>query len=154
MLTDAEANHSPRSTTTPPPNEDWLNVEELTEVAITSEDPAQPNESALLPGEVSGWRAAGLESRRSGVYSPIRNGCGGSGLASWSPVLSAPKSIFCAGGQAFREIVRQQWNFSPLGAASETDDYHIELPGVPVHELNIIPDIGGDRHLLLWNRYG
>ena len=28
-------------------------------------------------------------------------------------------------GQSFREIVRQQWNFSPQGATSETEDHHV-----------------------------
>ena len=36
----------------------WLNVEGLVEVEITSEDAAHPIESALRPGETSGWRAA------------------------------------------------------------------------------------------------
>lgn len=39
--------------------QDWLNVEGLAEVEISSEDAAHPIESALLPGQVSGWRAAG-----------------------------------------------------------------------------------------------
>ena len=41
-----------------PPGQDWLNVEDLAEVEITSEDPAHPIESALLPGRGSGWLAA------------------------------------------------------------------------------------------------
>ena len=36
----------------------WLNVEGLVEVEITSEDATHPIESALRPGETSGWRAA------------------------------------------------------------------------------------------------
>ena len=39
-------------------DQDWLNVEGLAEVEITSEDAAHPIESALLPGQASGWRAA------------------------------------------------------------------------------------------------
>jgi hypothetical protein len=40
-------------------DQDWLNMEGLAEVEITSEDAAHPIESALLPGLASGWRAAG-----------------------------------------------------------------------------------------------
>ena len=40
------------------PDQDWLNVERLAEVEITSEDATHPIESALLPGRASGWRAA------------------------------------------------------------------------------------------------
>ena len=39
------------------PDQEWLNVEGLAEVEITSEDGAHPIESALLPGRASGWRA-------------------------------------------------------------------------------------------------
>ena len=47
------------------------------------------------------------------------------------------------GGQSFREIVRQQWNFSPQGATSQTQDYRVELPAVTVLELSIVPDTSG-----------
>ena len=46
-------------------------------------------------------------------------------------------------GGSFREIVRQQWNFSPQGATSETEDHHVDLSAVTVLELSIIPDISG-----------
>ena len=41
-----------------PADQSWLEVERLAQVEITSEDPAYPIESALLPGIGSGWRAA------------------------------------------------------------------------------------------------
>ena len=47
------------------------------------------------------------------------------------------------GGQSYREIVRQQYNFSPPGAASECEDYTVDLDGLTTLELNIIPDISG-----------
>ena len=36
----------------------WLDIEQLAQVEITSEDPACPIESALIPGTQPGWRAA------------------------------------------------------------------------------------------------
>ncbi|MGE3151244.1 MAG: carbohydrate-binding protein [Nitrospiraceae bacterium] len=127
--------------------QEWLNVEGLAEVEITSEDVAHPIESALLPGRDSGWRAAGPgkqtirllfthpqrlrriwmnfvepEAERTQEYA-LR----------WSPDH----------GKSFKEIVRQQWNFSPRGATNETEDHHVELPAVTVLELSIIPDISG-----------
>ena len=36
----------------------WLEIEQLAQVEITSEDPAFPIESALIPGTHPGWRAA------------------------------------------------------------------------------------------------
>lgn len=132
---------------TAPLDQDWLNMEGLAEVEITSEDSGHPIESALLPGRASGWRAAGpgkqtirllfanpqrlrrirlnfLESRTERTQEYVLR---------WSP----------DGGQSYREIVRQQWNFSPQGATSETEDLHVELSAVTVLELSIIPDISG-----------
>jgi hypothetical protein len=51
------------------------------------------------------------------------------------------------GGKSFREILRQQWNFSPEGATSETEDLHVDLPAVTVLELSIIPEISGGNAL-------
>ena len=45
------------------------------------------------------------------------------------------------GGRSFREIVRQQWNFSPPETKRETEEYHVELSDVTVLELVIVPDI-------------
>jgi hypothetical protein len=45
--------------------------------------------------------------------------------------------------QVCREIVRQQWNFSPPQTAREIEDYQVDLASVKVLELVIVPDIGG-----------
>jgi hypothetical protein len=47
------------------------------------------------------------------------------------------------GGQSYREIVRQQYNFSPPGTTSEYEDYTVELDGLTALELSIVPDISG-----------
>jgi hypothetical protein len=47
------------------------------------------------------------------------------------------------GGQSYREIVRQQYNFNPPGATSEREDYRVDLDGVTTLELSIVPDISG-----------
>jgi hypothetical protein len=46
-------------------------------------------------------------------------------------------------GRSFREIVRQQWNFSPPGTVLETEDYTVDLSDVTVLELRILPDQSG-----------
>ncbi|HEY3168958.1 MAG TPA: hypothetical protein VGK57_17120, partial [Candidatus Binatia bacterium] len=40
-----------------PSNQQWLNLETLAEIEVTSEDAAHPIESALIPSAGSGWRA-------------------------------------------------------------------------------------------------
>jgi len=122
-----------------------LNVEELAEVEITSEDPAHPIESALLPDRLSGWRAAtpGQQTIRLFFNQPQRLGRIWINFVEpgtertqeyvlrWSPDC----------GRSFRNIVRQQWNFSPQGATCETDDHRVDLAAVTILELSIIPDI-------------
>jgi len=128
---------------------EWLNMEELAEVEITSEDAAYPIESALLPGRASGWRAAepGMQTIRLLFAHPQRL------RRIWlnfvEPLTERTQEYVLRwspdGGQSFREIVRQQWNFSPQGATSETEDHHVELPAVTVLELSIIPDTSGEN---------
>ena len=131
------------------PDHDWLDLESLAEVEVTSEDAAHPIESALLPGGSSGWRAAaaGKQTIRLLFSRPQRirriwlnfEEPGAARTQEYSLRWSADD------GQSFREIVRQQWNFSPQGATRETEDHHVELPAVTVLELTIIPDkSGGD----------
>ncbi len=47
------------------------------------------------------------------------------------------------GGNSFREIVRQQWNFSPPETIREVEDYPVELASVTVLELIIVPNVSG-----------
>ena len=49
---------SPIPKDSPLPDGDWLDLEHVAQVEVTSEDAAHPIESALVPGAESGWRAA------------------------------------------------------------------------------------------------
>ena len=44
-------------------------------------------------------------------------------------------------GSELKEIVRQQWNFSPPESIREVEEYQVELCDVGVLELVIKPDI-------------
>lgn len=129
----------------------WLDIEKLAVVEVTSEDDEFPIESALLADNFAGWRALGpgkqlirlvfdnpqrlqrirlsfeeLEVERTQEY-----------VLRWSPDC----------GQSYQEIARQQWNFSPEGAASEIEDYEVALPAVTILELSINPDIN-DKNVI------
>src|SRR5437667_9349561 len=47
------------------------------------------------------------------------------------------------GGRSFREIVRQQWNFSPPDTVREVEEYQVELSDVTVLELIMVPNNSG-----------
>jgi hypothetical protein len=139
---------------TSPPGEDWLDLERLGQVEITSEDAAHPIESALLPGRGSGWRAAGPGEQTVRLLFTHPQRLRRIWLQFVEPVTERTQEFVLRwspdGGQSFREIVRQQWNFSPQGATCETEDHRVDLSGVTVLELIIIPDISrGDARASL-----
>jgi hypothetical protein len=125
----------------------WLKVEGIAEVEISSEDAAHPIESALLPGAAPGWRAAGPGKQTIRLRFAQPQSLRRIRLSFEEPRTERTQEYVLRwaadGGQSFREIVRQQWNFSPQGAASETEDHRVELPAVTVLELSITPDTSG-----------
>ena len=116
-------------------------------VEVTSEEKEYPIESALIPGELKGWRAAepGTHTIRLVFDQPQK-------LKRISLVFEERETIrtqefvlrwSAERKGALREIVRQQWNFSPPHTTTEVEEYRVELSDVSVLELTITPDIGG-----------
>jgi len=133
--------------TTGPPGEDWLDLERLAQVEISSEDAAHPIESALLPGRGSGWLATVPGKQTIRLFFDYPQVLRRIWLQFVEPITERTQEFVLRwspdGGDSFREIVRQQWNFSPQGETCETEDLHVDLSGVTVLELCIIPDISG-----------
>ena len=129
------------------PDQVWLNLDALAHIELTSEDPAHPIESALLPGSKSGWRAGqpGPQTVRLRFDQP--QGIRHIQLNFQEDEFERTQEFVLRwsenGGQSYREIVRQQFNFSPTGTSSECEDYDVELDGVTTLELNIVPNISG-----------
>jgi len=133
----------------PSPNDGWLNIEEIAEVELTSEDAAHPIESAFAVGADLGWQAAGPGKQiiRLVFTHPLRLrriwleflephvSRTQEYVLRWSPDL----------GRSYRDIVRQQWNFNADNSTRETEDHTVDLPGITVLELIITPDIGGGQ---------
>jgi len=129
----------------PPLDEGWLDLDREAVVEVTSENKDYPVESALVSGETRGWRAAdsGAQTIRlifdepqrlkriALVFEETETERTQEFVLRWSP----------DGGRSFREIVRQQWNFSPPNSIREVEEYRVELSGVTVLELVIVPDI-------------
>jgi hypothetical protein len=131
----------------PPPGAGWLDLEDLAEVEITSEDPAHPIESALLPGGTSGWRAAGPGEQTIRLLFAQPQAVHRISLAFSEPDVERTQEFVLRwspdSGQTLHEVIRQQWNFSPHGATTQTEDIPVELTDVTLLELSIVPDIGG-----------
>jgi hypothetical protein len=130
-----------------PPNPQWLNLEALADVEVTSEDAAHPIESALIPGAGSGWRAEqpGEQTVRLLFHEPQR--IKRVNLVFQENERERTQQFVLRwssdAGRSYREIVRQQYNFSPPGTTVEIENYTFDLDGLTTLELNIIPDISG-----------
>ena len=123
---------------------DWLDVDKIALVEVTSEDKTQPIESALVGGENRGWRAAepGPQTIRLLFDKPQRIKRIQLTFEETETRRTQEFTLRWSrdGGQSYREIVRQQWNFSPPGTVREIEDYAVTLPDFTVLELNIVPD--------------
>jgi hypothetical protein len=137
--------HGPREVSAT--EQGWLDLELLAQVEITSEADDYPIESALIPGTGSGWRAEqlGEQTIRLLFDEPLR--LRRIHLVFQEDVQERTQEFVLRwspdGGQSYWEIVRQQYNFNPPGATREVEDYDVELSGVTILELKIVPDISG-----------
>ena len=130
-----------------PVDQGWLDLQSLAQVELTSEDAANPIEAALVPDAGLGWRAAqaGEQTIRllfdelqtvrriQVLFHEDQQARTQEFVLRWSP----------DGGRSYREIVRQQYNFSPPGVTREFEDYAVDLTGVTALELRIVPDMSG-----------
>ena len=128
-------------------DQEWLDLQSMAQVELTSEDAANPIEAALVTDAGLGWRAAQAgeqtirilfdESRRVRriqlLFQEVQQARTQEFVLRWSPDE----------GRSYREIVRQQYNFSPPSETRESEDYAVDLAGVTALELIIVPDISG-----------
>jgi hypothetical protein len=134
--------------------QEWLNLEEIVNVEVTSENDNYPIESALLADQPSEWRAEtpGKQIIRLVFDHPQRLQRISLHFVE-SHIERTQEYILrwlSEDEKSFQEIVRQQWNFSPDGTNHQREDHQVNLLGVSVLELIIIPDIsGGDARASL-----
>jgi hypothetical protein len=137
----------------PSASTNWLDLEALARVEVTSEDAAHPIESALLTVGAIGWRAEspGEQTVRLLFEAPQRlrrirllfreekEARTQEFVVRWSPTTE----------RSWRDVVRQQYHFSPSGATEEIEEYQVELEDVAALELTIIPSLSGGSYASL-----
>ena len=130
-----------------PLDKPWLELESLAQVEVSSEEAQHPIEAALVPGAAPGWRAAapGQQIVRL-MFDEPQN------LRLIHLVFDEHEQErlqqytlrWCSGaGQPYREIVRQQYSFSPPTSSREVEDFNVNLDSCAELELSIIPDLKG-----------
>ena len=137
----------------PSTNSGWLDLEALVRVEVTSEDAAHPIESALLTVGATGWRAEspGEQTVRLLFEPPQRlrrirllfreekEERTQEFVLRWSSTIES----------SWRDVVRQQYHFSPSGATEELEEYQVELEDVTALEITIIPNLSGGSYASL-----
>ncbi|MBN9120958.1 MAG: carbohydrate-binding protein [Planctomycetes bacterium] len=130
------------------PADEWLDLERVAWVEVSSEAPDHPVEAALIPVRGVEWRAGGPGPQTVRLVfdgpRPVRRVW----LRFAEPSVARIQEFvlrWATGDvpRVMREVVRQQWTFDPRGSVLEIEDYRVELPGVAVLELSITPDISG-----------
>jgi hypothetical protein len=136
----------PATSVTAADNGDWLHLEQLAEVEVTSEDSNAPIEGVFSLHHPTGWRAAtaGDQTIRL-VFDAPQQVRRIEVLFVEDTRERAQEFVLRYGSEAapLREIVRQQFHFSPGGAVRELESFSVSLTNVCVLELHIIPDRGG-----------
>jgi hypothetical protein len=125
---------------------DWLRLDVIATVEVTSEDPAYPIESAFAFTEGPGWRAAGPGTQTIRLVFDMPQRVRRIWLRFVETELERTHEFALryaeVGRLADQGILRQQWNFNPQGSTSEIEDYRVDLPNVSVMEFSLDPDQG------------
>ena len=124
---------------------EWLELERVARVEVSSEAEGYPVEGALLKDRQRGWRAnePGLQTIRL--------------LFDHPHTIQVIRLIFREeerertqefvlrwlpnGVVSWKDIIRQQWNFSPPNTVKECEEYKVDLASAAAVELTINPDI-------------
>jgi hypothetical protein len=128
-----------------PRDEGWLDLDRVAMVEVTSEEKEYPVEAALVAGETRGWRAADSGAQTIRLIFDKPQKLTRIALAFEETETERTQEFVLRwsgdGGSSCQEIVRQQWNFSPPDTVREVEEYQVDLSGVTVLELVIVPDI-------------
>src|ERR1035438_7667033 len=126
--------------------EGWLDLDQKAVVEVTSEERDSPVESALVSGNMQGWRAAesGAQTIRLIFDESQRFTRIALVFEETETERTQEFTLRWSGdhGGSFQEIVRQQWNFSPPNSVREVEEFQVDLSGVAVFGFVIVPRRG------------
>ena len=123
----------------------WIDLGQIATVEVTSEDPNFPIDSVFSSSSGPGWRASQKGDQQVRLVFDQPLSVHRIQLHFLEPERERIQEFTVqwssAQGGELKEIVRQQWNFSPEGSTSELEDYEVNLEDVSVLELVIRPDL-------------
>ena len=120
----------------------WLDIAKAATAELSSEDPQHPFEQALRTDTANGWKAShpGPQLIRLRFDSPQSIRRIHLQFREEEVNRSQEIALFATSKTSPRkELVRQQWVFSPQGATTEVEDYFFNVNDVTALELEIDP---------------
>jgi hypothetical protein len=130
-----------------PSDLDYLDLEHLAQVEISSECQDHPIESALVDGSEAGWQAADPGEQTIRLIFDQPQSIKHIALLFDEQEQSRTQEFVLLwrmdSEDYFREILRQQYHFSPPNSAQEIENYTVDLKHLKALELRVIPDISG-----------
>lgn len=125
----------------------YLDLEHLAQVEISSENPEYPIEGALVEGSESGWQAAYAGEQTIRLVFDEAQDVKHISLEFDEHDQSRTQefALFWRMDDEdfFREILRQQYHFSPPLTNHEIENYEVDLKQLKALELRIVPNMGG-----------
>ena len=123
----------------------WLDLEQIATVEVTSEDPHFPVEAVFESDSGIGWRASQDGEQQLRIIFDEPTTLRRMQLQFVEREVERTQEFIIrwssAQGGPARDVVRQQWTFSPSGSTSEVEHYDVNLARVSVLELSIRPDL-------------
>jgi hypothetical protein len=137
---------SPSAVATTPISDLWRDLERIARVEISSEDEQFPIEHALGKKVTTGWRAAGTGPQLIRLHfdEPLNIKRLQLHFVDKAAERSQEFAVYAGSGPELKEVVRQQWSFSPHGSTEEIEDYTVNLSGITTLEVRIDPDRSHD----------
>lgn len=121
-----------------------LDIARLAVAELSSEDPEHPIEAAIDALSGDGWRAAedGPQTIRLVFDEPVFIHRIHLVFREAAIIRQQEFVLSCrsAGHRQLREIVRQQYNFSPPDTVEEVEDYQVQQSDLVELQLHIVPD--------------
>jgi hypothetical protein len=135
----------------------WLEVEQAAVVEVTSEADAHPVEGALLKGR-RGWRAAvpGVQTIRI-LFDEVQTIRRIRLVFREHEIARTQEFVLRWSrdrGISWKDVIRQQWNFSPAATVNKCEEYEVNSPSPPRLKRRLSRTLAEARVAPHWRRGG
>ena len=123
-----------------PPDIEWLDLDAVADVIITARGERLSRARSMWSADCPGEQMIEIRFHHPMVVRRLRV-VATEPEASRTQEMTVWACLHC--GERHREVLRQQFNFSPDGATEEIEDYVFEFDDVSALQLRIVPSVEG-----------